>query len=208
MAKSKSEVAAAAGIPKELLDMPANVLSTYLAPLKRPKTHGHRVAQIQLRSYEAKAVEFYADFCMRVGYYLHVPMSGVALLPRKRELWTLNRSPFVHKRSQENFERITYSRLITCYDANSDVVQMLLGYLRENGYPGVGIKANLFGQEGLDARERLLAATEGVIERPELYRGHRSNAIASTAKSILESPEYADLMKDAPALQIPHSTEP
>lgn len=50
----------------------------------------------------------------------------------------------MHKKSQENFEKITLRRLVQIKDGNIDVVQIWLAFLRRHAYHGVGMKANIW----------------------------------------------------------------
>lgn len=59
------------------------------------------------------------------------------------------KSNFVHKKSQENFERITLKRLITVFDGHPDVVEIWLACLRKWQFYGVGMKASVWQFEGL-----------------------------------------------------------
>ena len=63
--------------------------------------------------------------------------------------WTVPKSNFAHKKSQENFERITLRRLIQIKDGDLEVVQTWLAYLRRHAYYGVGMKANVWEYESL-----------------------------------------------------------
>jgi ribosomal protein S10 len=75
-------------------------------------------------------------------------------LPRIVERWTVPRSHFVHKKSQENFERKTLRRLIQIKDGNPETVQVWLAFLKEHAYYGIGMKANVWNYEKLGkARE-------------------------------------------------------
>lgn len=190
--------------PSELKDMPANVIAAYMAPLQRPKTYGIKVAQLQLRSYETHGLDFFADFCQRVAYYLRIPMTNVVRLPTRRQLWTLNRSPFVHKRSMENFERKTHSRLLTCYDASAESIQAMLTYIHENSYPGIGIRATVFQRETLkqaieDCQSEPIKGDKISRNAAKWFAGGRSSVIARRATEILRSPGYARLMKQSGA---------
>jgi ribosomal protein S10 len=55
----------------------------------------------------------------------------------------------VHKKSQENFERITLRRLVQIKDGDVDVVQIWLALLRRHAYYGVGMKANIWEYNSL-----------------------------------------------------------
>jgi ribosomal protein S10 len=90
-----------------------------------------------------------ADFAMRAAYYLGLPASGPTPLPKIIERWTMPRSNFVHKKSQENFERITLRRLVQIQDGHPETVQVWLAFLRKHAFYGVGMKANVWQHEEL-----------------------------------------------------------
>jgi ribosomal protein S10 len=94
-------------------------------------------------------LEFFADFAIRAAYYLKLPVSGPVPLPKITERWTFIRSNFVHKKSKENFERITSRRLIQIKDGNPQAVQAWLAFLRKHAFYGVGMKANVWEHESL-----------------------------------------------------------
>ena len=129
--------------------LPRSVQALYLAPLKRQSENGVPSCDLQLRSYSVRELEFFADFALRAAYYLHLPASGPVPLPRITQRWTVPRSNFVHKKSQENFERITMRRLIQIQDGHPDVVEIWLAFLKKHQYAGVGMKANVWDYEGI-----------------------------------------------------------
>ena len=111
-----------------------------LQPQRHPKTHGIPVAILHFRSYHLSLIDFFMHFVLHSAYSIGIPCSGVAHLPTKRSLYTVLRSPFAHKKSQENFVRITHKRAIKLWDANPEVVDRLVAYLRENMLGGVGMR--------------------------------------------------------------------
>jgi ribosomal protein S10 len=125
------------------------VAAAYLTPLRRRARYGVPTCDLQLRSYSIRSVEFMADFAMRAAYYLGLPASGPVPLPKMIERWTMPRSNFVHKKSQENFERITRRRLVQIQDGHPETVQVWLAFLRKHAFYGVGMKANVWQHEGL-----------------------------------------------------------
>lgn len=130
--------------------LPLNVVAAYHKPLRHDPTHGVRVASLQLRSYSVRNLEFMCDFALRAAYFLGLPASGPVPLPKKIERWTMPRSNFAHKKSQENFERITRRRAIQIMDGHKDVVQIWLAYLRRHQFYGVGMKADVWEFESMD----------------------------------------------------------
>ena len=129
--------------------IPRSVQAIYLKPLRRKAEYGLPCCDLQIRSYSVRNLEFMADFALRAAYYLHLPARGPVPLPRITERWTVPRGNFVHKKSQENFERITMRRLIQILDGHPETVEIWLAFLRKHAYYGVGMKANVWEHEKL-----------------------------------------------------------
>lgn len=129
-------VASTSQIPL-LAQEPANFL---------PARYGFHVATLQFRSYTAARpqLDMAVEFARRSAYALKIPCGRPAALPISTELLTVPKGPFVHKKSQENFWRRTHRRVIKVWDADEQVIQVWLEYLRQNPLPGVGIKAQQF----------------------------------------------------------------
>jgi ribosomal protein S10 len=94
-------------------------------------------------------LEFFSDFCLRAAYYLGLPASGPVPLPRITERWTVPKGSFIHKKSQENFERKTLRRLIQIKDGGAETVEVWLAFVRKYAYYGIGMKANVWAFEKL-----------------------------------------------------------
>ena len=97
-----------------------------------------------MRSYSIPNLEFFCDFALRAAYFLNLPAFGPIPLPKITERWTVPRSNFIFKKSQENFERITRRRLIQIRDGHPETVQIWLAYLQKHAYFGIGMKANMW----------------------------------------------------------------
>ncbi|MBE3047092.1 uS10/mL48 family ribosomal protein [Candidatus Bathyarchaeota archaeon] len=126
------------------LRYPKSVQALYLRPLRRETEYGIPSCDLQLRSYSVRTLEFFADFALRAAYYLNLPAFGPVPLPRIIERWTVPKSSFIFKKSQENFERITLRRLVQIRDGNPETVQVYLAFLQKHAYAGVGMKANMW----------------------------------------------------------------
>ncbi|KAI0067528.1 ribosomal protein S10 [Artomyces pyxidatus] len=111
-----------------------------LEPYRHPQTHGIPVASLHLRSHFPPLLALFSHFAMHAAASLGIPVSGVAMLPTQRTLWTVPRGPFVHKKSQENFERRVHKRAIKAFDADSEVVDRWVKYLERHALAGVGIR--------------------------------------------------------------------
>lgn len=101
---------------------------------------------MHLRAYDDSLADlsFFTNFALRSARALGLPTTGAAALPTSTWLRTVPRSPFVHKKSQQNFWRRTHKRAIKVFDGDEEVVQAWLAYLRKEAFPGVGMKAQYF----------------------------------------------------------------
>ena len=123
---------------------PRSLQALHLMPLRREAQYGVPSCDLQLRSYSVQPLEFFANFALRVAYYLGLPAHGPVPLPRITQRWTVPRSHFIFKKAQENFERRTLRRLIQIKDGHPETVQLWLAYLRKHQSYGVGMKANMW----------------------------------------------------------------
>lgn len=129
--------------------LPRAVQALYLRPLRRQAKYGVPCCDLQLRSYHVRSLEFFADFALRAAYYLRLPAYGPVPLPRMTQRWTVPKSHFIFKKSQENFERTTLRRLIQIKDGHPETVELWLAFLRKHQHHGVGMKASVWEYESL-----------------------------------------------------------
>ncbi|KAM0275838.1 hypothetical protein ACHAQH_007348 [Verticillium albo-atrum] len=165
----------------ESIRFPRSVQALYLKPLRREAEFGIPSCDLQLRSYSIRNLEFFCDFALRAAYYLNLPAFGAVPLPRITERWTVPKSSFVFKKSQENFERITLRRLIQIRDGNPETVQLWLAFLQKHAYYGIGMKANVWEFSPLvtNVMGRLLGVAPRHMIRLSSTGRHR--AMSSTA---------------------------
>jgi small subunit ribosomal protein S10 len=172
----------------------------YIKPLKRKPTHGIAVCDLQLRSFSVRNLELFTDFAMRAAYYLGLAARGPIPLPRIIQRYTVIRSNFVHKKSQENFERVHLRRLIQIQDGDPLAVQCWLGYIQRKQYHGVGMKANLYEQEALGVGARMDEQAQKVDESMDEEWGNfgiRMNAItAEKVEELLDSEAFLKPKRD------------
>ncbi|KAK6584328.1 hypothetical protein PZA11_002552 [Diplocarpon coronariae] len=152
----------------DTLRLPRAVQATYLRPLRRTPTYGVPTCDLQMRSYSIRNLEFFSDFALRAAYYLGLPAYGPVPLPRIVERWTVPRGNFIHKKSQENFERRTVRRLIQIRDGEAEAQELWLAFLRKHAYYGIGMKANVWEFAGVGVGKDMDAQVESL--RGELER--------------------------------------
>lgn len=113
---------------------------SFLPAYYHPRTHNIPVALIHFRSYHVSLLNLFTHFASHAASSLAIPISKTIPLPTHRSLWTVPRSPFVHKSSQENFERRTHKRVIKAWDADDEVVERWVKYLEAHPLAGVGFR--------------------------------------------------------------------
>lgn len=109
-------------------------------PVYHPRTHGIPAALIHLRSHHVSFLQLFTHFVTHTAAALAIPISKPVPLPTQRSLWTVVRGPFVHKKSQENFDRLTHKRVIKAWDTDPEVVERWVRYLERHALPGVGMR--------------------------------------------------------------------
>ncbi|KAI0431502.1 hypothetical protein F5Y09DRAFT_340628 [Xylaria sp. FL1042] len=171
--------------------LPRAVQALYLQPLRRETEYGVPSCDLQLRSYSIPNLEFFCDFALRAAYYLHLPAFGPVPLPKITERWTVPRSHFIFKKSQENFERITRRRLIQIRDGHPETVQVWLAFLQKHAYYGIGMKANMWEYASLDTGKQmdseLPSMQKSIDEKMELLGQSKVLGTVEKVKELLES---------------------
>ncbi|KAH7074398.1 hypothetical protein BKA63DRAFT_443366 [Paraphoma chrysanthemicola] len=174
------------------LRKPLNVRAVDLRPLRRSPTHGVPVCDLQLRTYSIRQLLLFADFAVRAAYYMGLPCRGPIPLPRITERWTVPRANFIFKKSQENFERITMRRLIQIQDGDADVVKAWLAFLARHQVPGVGMKANIWEYESLEAATRAGYEIKG---KEEVWERRREGEVLRKVDEILGRKGFKEAME-------------
>jgi small subunit ribosomal protein S10 len=81
--------------------------------------------RIRMEAYDHQALDSSAkeivDHAKRTG----ARVAGPIPLPTRREIYTVNRSPFIDKKSREQFEIRTHKRIIDISDPNARTVEAL-----------------------------------------------------------------------------------
>ncbi|KAF3010154.1 Tryptophan--tRNA ligase, mitochondrial [Neopestalotiopsis sp. 37M] len=152
---------------EEVPRLPRAVQALYLRPLRRTPTYGVPTCDLQLRSYSVPNLEFFCDFALRAAYYLGLPAFGPVPLPKITERWTVPKSHFIFKKSQENFERVTRRRLLQIRDGHPETVQIWLAFLQKHAYYGIGMKANVWEYSKLDVGKEIEADAKSMEELVE-----------------------------------------
>ncbi|KAG0210875.1 mitochondrial 37S ribosomal protein rsm10 [Mortierella sp. GBA30] len=176
-------------------DMSPEDRLVYGEPVQIPTTHNITVAHLHLRSYLPHQLEFFTDFARRAAAALEMPCSGAIPLPVQTSKWTVNKSPFVHKKAQETFERKTHKRLLAIKDTHPEVVRRWVQFLNQNSLAGVGMKVTIWEHEELGVGQKKL---------DKVKKGESKNrSVAGMMKDAEEAFGNADLELDGAESQEP-----
>ncbi|KAI9458986.1 ribosomal protein S10 domain-containing protein [Boletus coccyginus] len=93
------------------------------------RTHAIPVAEVHFLSRHHYPLDLFAHFAGHVASALGIPATRPIPLPTQRSMWTVLRGPFVHKKSQENFERRVHKRVIKAWDAELLIPRQLYSIL-------------------------------------------------------------------------------
>lgn len=108
-----------------------------------PHTSNH-TATLTLHAHHPYPLDLYTQFAYHTAQSLKIPTTRPAFLPTTKSLYTVLKSPFVHKKAQENFEKRTHRRVLKVYDTEKEVLDLWLRYLKRNSIGGVGMKAQVW----------------------------------------------------------------
>jgi small subunit ribosomal protein S10 len=96
--------------------------------------------RIRLKAYDHRVLDQSARLIVETAERTGADVVGPVPLPTKVERFTVQRSPFVDKDSQEHFEIRTHNRLIDVVDPDSKTIDTLM---RLNLPAGVDIEIKL-----------------------------------------------------------------
>jgi len=96
--------------------------------------------RIRLKAFDHRVIDQSAKRIVETAERSGAQVSGPVPLPTKIERFTVMRSPFIDKDSQEHFEIRTHNRLIDVMDPDSKTIDMLM---RLNLPAGVDIEIKI-----------------------------------------------------------------
>ena len=81
--------------------------------------------RIRLEAYDHQALDAAAKEIVEHAKRTGARVAGPVPLPTRREVYTVNRSTFVNKKSREQFEIRTHKRIVDITDINAQTVESL-----------------------------------------------------------------------------------
>jgi len=93
---------------------------------KEPEEPVESKIRIKLKAYDHKVIDSSARQIVETAERYQVEISGPVPLPTEVHKYTVTRSPFIHKRSKEQFEMRVHKRLIDILKPNQKVIDALM----------------------------------------------------------------------------------
>ncbi len=82
--------------------------------------------RIKLKAYDHQVIDQSASKIVETAQRSGAEVAGPIPIPTKKEIFTVLRSPYVHKDSREQFEMRTHKRLIDILNPTSKTVEALM----------------------------------------------------------------------------------
>lgn len=167
-------------------------------PFYHPKTHGIPAAVIHLRSYHPSLLDLFTHFVSHSASALAIPISRPTGLPTQRSLWTVPKGPFIHKKSQENFDRKTHKRVVKAWDTDPEVVERWVRYMELHSMAGVGMRVVRWERAPVSVGKKILESVKGELRGVETAT--TKSKVQELGQKIVEQ-ELA-VAKDIPELAL------
>lgn len=87
--------------------------------------------KLKLYAFDTKVLEATIRNIIDVARKSGAVIKGPIMLPTRKRRWTVNRSPFIYKTSQEHFEMRVHQRLLVIENPNPQTIE----YLRDLQVP-------------------------------------------------------------------------
>eukprot|EP00835_Amoeboradix_gromovi_P000390 NODE_13_length_42895_cov_0.518413.p20 type:complete len:162 gc:universal NODE_13_length_42895_cov_0.518413:35337-35822(+) len=126
-------------------------------------------AEIVFYSNNIDKLRFYSDFSKGACDAFNATTSGIIHLPRKMKYYTVLKSVFKYKQSQETFESRTYRRMIKVYNTHPETLKKLLFYINDNSVDGVKVKTNQYFYEDDKLIEKMDSECDALLDSKKAW---------------------------------------
>lgn len=90
-----------------------------------PKTAERKKIRIRLKGYDQRQLDRSTQDIVETAKRTGARVVGPIPLPTKREVYTVLRSPFIDRKSREQFEIRTHIRMLDIFDPTLDTIDKL-----------------------------------------------------------------------------------
>ena len=96
-----------------------------MADAAKTKEETKQRIRIKIRAYDHKIIDSATETIIKTAERTGAKVLGPVPLPTEKRRYTVNKSTFVHKRSREQFEIRTHSRLIDIRETTPKTIESL-----------------------------------------------------------------------------------
>ena len=89
--------------------------------------------RIRLKAFDFSVLEEAVKEIVSAAKRTGAKVAGPVALPTRKEIYTVNRAPFVYKKSREQFEMRTHKRLIDIVEPTHNTVEALMSLALPSG---------------------------------------------------------------------------
>ena len=141
--------------------------------------------RIKLKSYDHNLIDKSAEKIIRTAKSTGAIISGPIPLPTKRTVYTVLRSPFIDKKSREQFQTKVHKRVVDIVNSTPKTVESLM---KLDLPSGVDIEIKIYNPRNVNYSE----FKSKTIGKNILVVGH-SNTIPGFANSLIGEDIYAQI---------------
>ncbi len=106
------------------------------------------VCQMNIKSFDLSTIELSVDKIKQIAKFMGInDVSGTVRLPTKIKKYTVLRSPFIFKKSREQFETRTHSRVLLLKNTDPILLNHFISFLHKNVPVGVSIQLKKYNYE-------------------------------------------------------------
>ena len=104
--------------------------------------------KIVIKSFDLSTIELSVDKIKQIAMFMGIStISDAIRLPTKIKKYTVLRSPFIDKKSREQFETRTHSRLLVIENTDKNTLNKFISFLNKNVPVGVSVQLKNYNYE-------------------------------------------------------------
>ena len=130
---------------------------------------------MELSGYMPDHLDCVAYFARHSALAMKMPVSPPIHLESHVKKWNAIKGPFVHSKSREVFERITYKRLLQVFDSHPETVEAWVQYVNKLLPCGIDMKVDRWESKPIGFSKELTmdgnvkSHKQKILEQAEVY---------------------------------------
>lgn len=152
-----------------------------ITPPPLPPPHArHLSANLILSGYMPDHLDFVSRFALRAAHVRGIPAGGsdnaqnaVIHLETTVEKWHVTRGPFVHDKTKDVFERLTYKRLVQAFNADEKVIDDWITYINQNLPAGINLTVERYTWHPTSSLSTLSSTLRAQLKAEQDALAHR-----------------------------------